>query len=280
MAQKPDRKFRLGTTSFIFPDHILPNIKKLAPFFDEIELLVFESIPESVIPSKKEIEDLLMISRDQNLTYNVHMPTDISLTADTEFNRQKAADIYLTVLDRFEPLRPTTHTLHLEMPQELKQEISGNGNAEVLLKNWIENTYDGLKKLLAGSVNPDILSIETLDYPFSLIEPIVQEFNLPVCIDLGHAVKYGYNLKSIYNTHTPNIPLMHLHGVDPSFSPAKDHTRLDRMPQTDFSMILDILKTYTGTISLEVFNQDNLNYSLKFLSSFFNLFLTKDDFSP
>jgi hypothetical protein len=39
------RLFRLGTTSFIVPDHIIPNVMKLGYFFDEIELLVFESDP-------------------------------------------------------------------------------------------------------------------------------------------------------------------------------------------------------------------------------------------
>ncbi|HAR34621.1 MAG TPA: sugar phosphate isomerase, partial [Desulfobacter sp.] len=69
MMKKP---FRLGTTSFIYPDHIIPNVKKIGAFFDEIELLVFESKPKE-IPSPDDVKELAGLSRDLNLTYNVHL---------------------------------------------------------------------------------------------------------------------------------------------------------------------------------------------------------------
>jgi len=58
------RVFRLGTTSFIYPDHILPNVRKTGALFEEIEILVFESIPETVLPQKTEIAELAALSRD------------------------------------------------------------------------------------------------------------------------------------------------------------------------------------------------------------------------
>ena len=51
-----EKRFKLGTTSFIFPDHIIPNVRKLGAFFDEIELLVFESQPEDVLPSNEDVQ--------------------------------------------------------------------------------------------------------------------------------------------------------------------------------------------------------------------------------
>jgi len=80
---KPDKPFKLGTTSFIFPDHIIPNVKKLGPFFDEIELLIFESQPAFVLPSKDEIKELLYLSQKHDLTYNIHLPIDVSLTCES-----------------------------------------------------------------------------------------------------------------------------------------------------------------------------------------------------
>ena len=56
--------FRLGTTSFIYPDQYVPNVKSVGPFVDEIELLLFESGPvESLLP-KPVIEDLVDLSRE------------------------------------------------------------------------------------------------------------------------------------------------------------------------------------------------------------------------
>ncbi|MBU1195862.1 MAG: TIM barrel protein [Proteobacteria bacterium] len=260
-AKKGQRLFRLGTTSFIYPDHILPNVKKLGAFFDEIELLIFESCPETVLPSKNEVNDLLAAAQDLDLTYNIHLPTDISLTCESLVKRQQAADMYLKVIERFEKLQPTTHTLHLDMPETVK-----NSDRQM----WQENAHDGLEKLLSGGMHPDIFSIETLDYPFSIVEPLVNAFNLPVCMDLGHLIKYGDNIQEIYQAHQSRIPVMHLHGVEFSGDTVKDHTRLDRMPETAFRTILDILETYPGVVSIEVFNLENLKLSMKFLSQFFS----------
>jgi hypothetical protein len=70
--------FKLGTTSYIYPDGYTQNVKMLAPYVDEIELLLFESAPDS-LPSNHEIKKLLLLSNEFDLTYNVHLPTDISL---------------------------------------------------------------------------------------------------------------------------------------------------------------------------------------------------------
>ena len=34
--------FKLATTSYIYPDHIIPNVTTFAPFLDEMELVLFE----------------------------------------------------------------------------------------------------------------------------------------------------------------------------------------------------------------------------------------------
>ena len=38
--------FRLGVPSYVYPADILPNVKALAPFVDDVELVLFESSPE------------------------------------------------------------------------------------------------------------------------------------------------------------------------------------------------------------------------------------------
>ncbi|MCU0508776.1 MAG: sugar phosphate isomerase/epimerase, partial [Anaerolineae bacterium] len=35
--------FRVGTTSYIVPDNILPNVEYLAPLVDDVELVLFET---------------------------------------------------------------------------------------------------------------------------------------------------------------------------------------------------------------------------------------------
>jgi hypothetical protein len=71
--------FKIGTTSFIYPASYTQNVTMLAPYVDEIELLLFESAPDS-LPSIHEIKKLLSLSKEFDLTYNVHLPIDISLS--------------------------------------------------------------------------------------------------------------------------------------------------------------------------------------------------------
>ena len=261
----PDKPFRLGTTSFIFPDHIIPNVKKLGLFFDEIEILTFESQPPEVLPSKNDVKELLYLSKKLSLTYNIHLPVDISLAHESLEKRQKAKDTILKVIDLFAPLNPTTHTLHLDMPPDVKNDIENKKK----LKNWEEQTRQSLGKLISGISNPGIISIETLDYPFPCLETLVEELNLSVCIDVGHQIKYGHNLFETFEKHKFRTSIIHLHGVAFSDQNIKDHTSLDKLPKKHFRQVQTILENFTGVVSLEVFNLENLNRSLNVLSTVF-----------
>ena len=68
--------FRLATTSFIYPDDYVPNVRLLGAFVDEIELLVFES---DALPSEHTVRELASLSREQAVGYNVHLPLDVSI---------------------------------------------------------------------------------------------------------------------------------------------------------------------------------------------------------
>jgi len=258
----PVKPFKLGTTSFIFPDHIVPNVKKLGRFFDEIELLVFESHPKEVLPTKDDIKELLYLSHEHNLTYNIHLPIDVSLASESTIKRLKASDTILQVLELFASLTPTTCTLHLDMPQDIKNDIQNQKK----MKRWQDNIRQSLDSILSKTANSEIISIETLDYPFRFVELFIEEFSMSVCIDAGHQIKYGHNLLETFDKHHLRTPIIHLHGVDFSGQHIKDHTSLDKLPKKYVSQIQTMLCDYTGVVSLEVFNLENLNKSLIFLS--------------
>jgi hypothetical protein len=44
--------FKLSTTPYIYPDEIVPNVARLAPSFDEIDLVLFESRSLDSIPDQ------------------------------------------------------------------------------------------------------------------------------------------------------------------------------------------------------------------------------------
>lgn len=257
----PTRPFRLGTTSFIYPDNILPNVKKIGAYFDEIELLVFESMPKGVLPSPADIRELAQLSKELDLTYNIHLPTDISLTDPSDAQKARAVDTLLEVIQLFAPLSPSTHTLHLSMDRATRPED---------LSAWEKQAEKGLALLVPHLSDPSLVSLETLWYAPDCLQPLANNFGLSVCIDAGHHFKYGYDLKTSFDIFGDKIPVVHLHGVDFSEVVPKDHTSLDRLPHDLFHQTTEFLATYKGVVSLEVFNLENLNRSLAKLSTVFS----------
>lgn len=248
--------FRVGTTSFIYPDDYVPNVRRLGPFLDEIELLMFDSAYPGALPSAKTVAELAELASDLDLTYNIHLPTDIFLGDVRPSVRQRAVDTLLRVRELTAPLDPTTLTLHL-LP-------SPHGHDARNLGQWQDCLRKGLERLLAGGINSESISVETLDYPFQWVEGLVSDLNLSVCMDLGHLLVHGYPMEALFDRHGDRVTIIHLHGVDRQ---GRDHLALDRMGRQEMETVFHILRSFAGTVSLEVFNFSDLAVSLPLIEA-------------
>ena len=247
--------FKIGTTSYIYPDHIIPNVKMLAPYLDEIELLLFESDPDS-LPTMQQINELALLAEQFDLTYNIHLPIDISLTDSDPLVRSRSVNIIKRIFDLTNVLTPSTYTLHLPC-----NETSFDGDE---LKIWQDFAADGIEKLIATGIQSQTISVETLAYPFEWIEEIIKAYKLSVCIDIGHLLANGFDVKKVFDKHSSNTSIIHLHGVEN----IKDHVSLNRLSLEQMDQIIGILKRYYGVVSLEVFSYENLTASLTFLEKY------------
>lgn len=258
VAYKGVYPFRLGTTSFIYPDHYAPNVERVGPYLDEIELLMFESLGPDSLPSSREIETLAGLSRDLSITYNVHLPTDVPLGDPDRSKRRTAVAAVKKVMDLTAVLAPTTCTLHLEYDRPSRDAAS--------ISEWQRCMRAGVGDLIGTGVPAGSLSIETLDYPFEWVEPILQAFDLSVCLDLGHLMIYGYDPEAAFARYGDRTAIIHLHGVENG----RDHIALDRLSPERTAAVMRILRRFRGTVSLEVFNFENLKRSLAFLDAQWN----------
>lgn len=248
--------FRLGTTSYIYPDHIIPNVKMLAPYLDEIELLLFESSKDSR-PSKHEINKLSFLAKEFDLTYNIHLPIDISLGDHDPSTRRHAMETIKRLIALTSPLSPSTYTLHLSYDED-----SGEKKC---VKRWQELVYKSMEQLIATGIKGESISIETLTYPLEWVEEIITDLNLSVCIDIGHLIlQNGVELETVFNKYSGITSIIHLHGVEKS----RDHVSLGSLSKTRIDAVMGILKRFTGVVSLEVFSFNRLNTSLKFLEKY------------
>ena len=250
--------FKIGTTSFIYPDLYVPNVKMLGPFVDEIELLLFESAPVASLLSKAVINDLKHLSQELQVSYNIHLPTDISISDPAPVRQDQAVDTLVSIIERVALLSPSSHTLHVPYPTDV--------NDDDHLRKLQDAVYRNLEKNFFSGVPADKIAIETLDYPFEIIENIIMDLNLSVCMDIGHLIVHGYNIQTIFNKHSRGISIIHLHGVEND----KDHLPLNLLPEFNIEPVIGTLKKFTGTVSLEVFRFEHLNASLDYLARCWN----------
>ncbi len=247
--------FKIATTSFIYPDGYIANVRMLGPFVDEIELLVFESAPVKSLFCAPVIDELVELSGRLEISYNVHLPTDISISDPDPRRQQQAVETLIEIIERLSPLSPSSYTLHVPFNRD-------DDNPETVAK-WRRRVDRNLRKIVAAGIFADKIAIENLDYPFELIGPIVSGLGLSVCLDAGHLMIAGQEVNSLFAPWADAVSIIHLHGVEA----LRDHLPLDRLGPARITPLIEILQNFNGCVSLEVFSLPHLRSSLEFLAT-------------
>jgi sugar phosphate isomerase/epimerase len=248
--------FKLAVPSFVYPEGYVFNVAKLGRFVDEIELLFLEGRPADGLPGPEVIDRLARLSRELELSYDIHLPIDIHPAGRDETLRHEALKTIGRVIDACAPLAPTSYTLHVPM------EESTAGHRDI--HRWQAAATRSISKLLDRGVHAHLLAIETLDYPFHWIEPVIAELGLSVCVDFGHLALSGQDLEGAFKRNFNRIAIVHLHGFDAQ----RDHLALDRIDRVLLEQILEWISAFAGTVSLEVFSYADLRCSLQILEEF------------
>jgi sugar phosphate isomerase/epimerase len=238
--------FRLATTSYIYPDHLIPNVARLAPFFDEIELVLFESQGEDNLPGEEQIRDLMDLRLQKGIDFNIHLPIDVYLGDEDEKVRINGLSTIKKIVETTLCLNPSVYTLHLERRNQ------------AVLEDWQRRLVRSMEEVLRWKVNPEQITIETLGYPFGWIEEIVEHFGFSICLDIGHILITGQDLERHFEKYLSRTSIIHIHG----FKDGIDHLGIDRLTNPVLNLIMDRLRNFQGTVSIEVFSMHELKRSL------------------
>jgi len=257
--------FRLATTSYIYPDRIVPNVTLLAPFLDEIELVLFESEGQDDLSDENEIKALKDLSLHQGVGFNIHLPIDIFLGDESEEVRSQGISVVRRIIGRTLCLNPSFYVLHLDFINPPTPPLLKGGEGGFIqkrdIKAWRRRLARSLKEILNDGIEAKRISIETLVYPFEWIEDMVKEFGCSICLDVGHILNHGYDLGNYLKAYLPRTSIIHFHGVHNG----SDHLGIDKLPELDLNLILSSLRHYHGIVSIEVFSINELKSSLAIL---------------
>lgn len=254
---KSEFGFRLGTSSYIIPDDILPNVRWLAPRIDDVELVLFESDAFSNLPSPDVVKELADIARDQALSYTVHFPLDVALGHPDRQSRRKSLECCQRLADRMEPLSPFAYVVHFTGDRRSQEPADD-------MRRWLDGHREALH-VLAERLGARRLCVETLEYPFELVLPVVEELDLAVCLDIGHLMLMGRDVSAHFERLRERVRIIHAHGI----IEGQDHKSL---ADCNSDVLAWLVKKLPGlpqapvVLTMEIFSESDFHDSMRVMS--------------
>lgn len=234
---------QIGTTSYIYPDDIIPNVRKLTGLVDDIELVLFEGKDYSNLPSKSDVKILRKISEETGISYTVHLPIDIDICSkDAEF-RKFSLNRTIEIMRLTSLLNPRGYIIHLPRREAESEET------------WTLRTVRSLSEVFIEFGNENVL-IENLGYPIEHILPIIEEFDFKLCLDISHALRCSDNWEEIFDKNSGRIRVIHFYGPE---TEGGRHAGLQNAERNFVRSVIDKIMSsgFSGILTLEVFGADD-----------------------
>lgn len=235
--------FRLGTTSFIRPAGYADNVAFLAPLVDDVELLFFESKPQS-LPKKQEVEKLRRLKTEHDISYTLHLPLDLHPGSEDETLRHSSMETCCRLVAETAILEPLAWILHVP--------AAASGESAEWHFESMERSIDTLAKEGLARTR---LCLETLDYPFIEVLEMAERHATSLCIDLGHLVLHGYAVEECLDSCLKRCRVVHFHGLRKK----QDHQEISLLsPDLRHKIITALAKWGNDdrVLTLEVFGHD------------------------
>ncbi|MDP6776559.1 MAG: cobamide remodeling phosphodiesterase CbiR, partial [Candidatus Latescibacteria bacterium] len=253
----------VGTTSYIIPDDILPNVRFLADRVDDVELVLFEvDDGPNNLPGPEVVAELGEIAGRHDLTYTVHLPLDLRLGDGGDEGHASLVKAY-RVIDCVGPLEPWAYVLHLD-----GEDLKGPDGAfpesdDACVKTWQDHSCRALELVSGRAGGPDCLALENLEhYPAELTDPILERVPVGRCVDVGHLWLDGEDPVPVLEAALPRTRVVHLHGIA-----ERDHKSLAHVPPEQLGPVVALLHDsgFSGVVTLEVFGREDLETSVEVL---------------
>ena len=201
-------KLSIGASGCTINASIIENVRFLAPFVDDIELIVYEYDGGDNYPTSAELAEMADLAKRFNFGYTVHLPSSLTAHLLDKAWQARALREWRRAVEVLSCLQPRAYIWHWESEQFTRQPATD-------LEAWLDFTKRTAEQFLASNlVSPELLCVENLSYDYALIWPLVQQLGLSVCLDVGHAWKSYGGLLPFMSEVWPKVGAIHLHGLN------------------------------------------------------------------
>jgi sugar phosphate isomerase/epimerase len=244
--------FRLGTTSYIIESGLAGNLLWLARRpgavrIGEMQLVLFDTPEISNIPSPEETARLANIASEYDMAFTVHLPDGIMPGDADPSVRRASGELFARVVEATSKLEPICWVLHIPLPGE------DDGGYPYRVSETLASFIERL-----GS--PRQLAIENIHPVFEIEPPLIEELGTSVCIDVGHLIRFGSDVRSFLGRWLPRCRNMHLHGC----TGTKDHESLECLPPGFLKWLLAYISSSPElrTVTAEIFGKSDFESSI------------------
>ena len=237
LVTPPANRLLFGTTSYVLPADLLPNVRLLAPYVDDIELILFEG-EESNLPTRVDVLELGKLAADGGCGFTVHLPLDVGIGELDAGARRRARETCLRVIALTLPLEPHAFVAHPELPLVYHPALGDDPDpldelpADIHAA-WQEALGESLGRL-AAETGPFPLAVENLQFPYRWVRPLLEEHDLGVTMDVGHLLMHGGAVASHLAEFGERLTVVHLHGI----IDGRDHREIGAFSSVE---LIDIL---------------------------------------
>ena len=264
----PDRAMVPAACTIAYPDRDLAAAAaQLAERFAAIELTFDHGV--SLPPRAGLIDELVALREERGLRYAVHLPLTIQLASPNPALRRASLDTLVEVFALCAPLDPVAWVLHVTPLFGVERSITGPERARAQQSRNVALAEESLAELLARTGVPARrIAVENLNYPFEILDEVLERHDLGVCFDVGHLLARGGDPAAFVRRYAARLAHVHLHDVIDG---------LDHRPLGDPAGVLDLAALwgaldearYGGVVTLEVFNEAHIAQSLAVADPFF-----------
>ena len=258
--------FRIGVTSYIVDAGLVENARFLAPYIQDMQLVLFD-IPDgsSNLPDSATVDALAGIGERGDLTYTVHLIDDLQSVSGAGSQTLPALhsslDAAKRVIERTRRLQPSAWVGHLE-----GRDVRARNFAADDLPAWRAQAAHAVEQAGAWAGGAHRLAIENLEgYPPDFVTPVVEQTQAERCVDVGHLWLDACDSIPQLRAAWRRLRVVHLHGVlDDSTQPNRDHRSLALMPEQTIDGVVHFLlrSGFCGVLTLEIFGEEDFWSSL------------------
>ncbi len=225
----------LAAPSFVYPDTVAGNCRRLCELYPEIALTFFQG--QACLDYTED--DLPQDLADLPLRYHVHMPLDLPWSE----GEAAVSAMIRGLVGKAAYLAPTAYVVHaVEDAEALAVLARSFARAEV-----------AAEKVLVENVR---------EFDPAKFIPQIQEHGFSICLDLGHMLDYSQenliNLPAI----TSRTRMLHLNAPDRIGGTGR-HQSLDTLDAAGRTLLRRLLRVIRPkeTVVLELFSPDKLESS-------------------